>query len=53
LTNVVPACASCNASKCNAEVGAWLRRKHLDEAAFLLRYAAIVDALGGHSDNAV
>ena len=53
LTNVVPACASCNASKCNAEVGAWLRRKHLDEAAFLLRYAAIVDALGGHSDDAV
>lgn len=40
--NVVPACASCNASKCNAEVGGWLRRKRLDESAFLLRYAAIV-----------
>ena len=37
LENVVPACRSCNASKCNDEVTAWLRRKRLDERAFLLR----------------
>ncbi len=37
LDNVVPACASCNASKCNDEVLAWLRRKRLDERTFLLR----------------
>ena len=41
LDNVVPACASCNASKCNAEVTGWLRRKRLDEAAFLLRWAQV------------
>ena len=45
LENVVPACASCNASKCNAEVSGWLRRKRLDERAFLLRLAEIVRAL--------
>jgi 5-methylcytosine-specific restriction endonuclease McrA len=38
LANVVPACRSCNASKCNAEVSGWLRRKRLDERAFLLRH---------------
>lgn len=38
LTNVVPACRSCNASKCNEEVTHWLRRKRLDESAFLLRF---------------
>lgn len=38
LENVVPACRSCNTSKCNDEVTAWLRRKRLDEKAFLLRY---------------
>jgi 5-methylcytosine-specific restriction endonuclease McrA len=37
LTNVVPACRSCNTSKCNDEVTGWLRRKRLDERAFLLR----------------
>lgn len=37
-SNVVPACASCNASKCNDEVTGWLRRKKLDEQAFLLRW---------------
>lgn len=37
LDNIVPACRSCNASKCNAEVTGWLRRKRLDERAFLLR----------------
>ena len=41
LPNVVPACASCNASKCNDEVTAWLRRKRLDERAFLVRLAEI------------
>ena len=37
LENVVPACPSCNTSKCNDEVTGWLRRKRLDERAFLLR----------------
>jgi 5-methylcytosine-specific restriction endonuclease McrA len=41
LLNVVPACASCNASKCNDEVTGWLRRKRLDESAFLVRLAQI------------
>jgi 5-methylcytosine-specific restriction endonuclease McrA len=41
LANVVPACRSCNTSKCNGEVTAWLRRKRLDERAFLLRHAEI------------
>jgi 5-methylcytosine-specific restriction endonuclease McrA len=38
LQNVVPACRSCNTSKCNDEVTGWLRRKRFDEGAFLLRY---------------
>ena len=38
LDNVVPACRSCNTSKCNDEVTGWLRRKKLDERAFLLRH---------------
>jgi hypothetical protein len=38
LENVVPACRSCNTSKCNDEVTGWLRRKRLDESAFLQRY---------------
>lgn len=37
LANVVPACRSCNASKCNSEVTAWMRRKSLDEGRFLTR----------------
>jgi 5-methylcytosine-specific restriction endonuclease McrA len=41
LVNVVPACGSCNSSKCNQEVTAWLRRKRLDERAFLLRHRTI------------
>ena len=45
LANVVPACASCNASKHNDEVTGWLRRKKLDERAFLVRQATIVRAL--------
>ncbi len=41
IDNVVPACRSCNASKCNAEVTGWLRRKRLDERAFLLRHVEV------------
>ena len=41
VDNVVPACGPCNASKCNLEVGLWLRRKKLDERAFLLRLVEI------------
>jgi 5-methylcytosine-specific restriction endonuclease McrA len=41
IDNVVPACASCNTSKCNEEVTTWLRRKRLDERAFLRRYMQI------------
>jgi len=42
LTNVVPACPSCNASKSNDEVTSWMRRKQLDEGRFLLRSREIV-----------
>ena len=42
LANIVPACPSCNASKCNSEVTGWLRRKRLDEQRFLLRRHAIL-----------
>lgn len=42
--NVVPACGSCNASKSNAEVTSWLRRRRLDERAFLLRHVTILGA---------
>lgn len=45
LDNVVPACGSCNASKCNDEVTGWLRRKRLDERAFLLRHLEIGAAM--------
>ena len=41
VDNVVPACASCNTSKCNEEVTTWLRRKRLDERRFLKRYVEI------------
>jgi 5-methylcytosine-specific restriction endonuclease McrA len=46
IDNVVPACASCNTSKCNEEVTTWLRRKRLDERAFLTRYVEIRASLG-------
>ena len=46
LDNVVPACRSCNTSKCNEEVTTWLRRKRLDERAFLLRRLEISSVLG-------
>lgn len=45
LNNIAPACGSCNASKCNQEVTSWLRRKRLDEPAFLLRNHEIHAAL--------
>ena len=45
LANVVPACGSCNASKCNDEVTGWLRRKRLDEGAFLVRQYEVVSRL--------
>jgi 5-methylcytosine-specific restriction endonuclease McrA len=52
LDNVVPACGSCNASKCNDEVTGWLRRRRLDERAFLLRHLEIRIALASHVDPA-
>ena len=45
LENIVPACRSCNTSKCNDEVTGWLRRKRLDEKAFLLRNAEVRSVL--------
>ena len=45
IDNVVPACASCNTSKCNDEVTGWMRRKRLDERKFLARYIEIRAAL--------
>jgi 5-methylcytosine-specific restriction endonuclease McrA len=45
LGNIVPACDSCNASKCNEEVTSWLRRRRFDECAFLLRHLEIEAAL--------
>lgn len=45
LDNVVPACRSCNASKCNAEVTGWMRRKRLDEPGFLVRHRQILLSL--------
>jgi 5-methylcytosine-specific restriction endonuclease McrA len=45
LLNIVPACGSCNASKCNAEVTAWLRRKRLDERSFLVRHHEIASSV--------
>jgi 5-methylcytosine-specific restriction endonuclease McrA len=47
LSNIAPACGSCNASKCNEEVTGWLRRKRLDERSFLLRHLEINEALAG------
>jgi hypothetical protein len=48
LDNVVPACPSCNTSKWNNEVTGWLRRKRLDERAFLLHHIEVRIALGLH-----
>lgn len=41
VDNVVPACPSCNTSKCNDEVTGWLRRKRLDERRFRESYIEI------------
>jgi len=54
LDNIAPACASCNASKCNDEVTGWLRRKRLDERAFLERHLGIqVDLAGRFAEPSV
>ena len=45
LDNIVPACGSCNASKCNSEVTGWLRSRRMDERAFLERHLAAQAAL--------
>jgi 5-methylcytosine-specific restriction endonuclease McrA len=45
LDNVVPACGSCNASKCNDEVTGWMRRRRLDERTFLLRHLEVCNEL--------
>jgi hypothetical protein len=50
LANVVPTCRSCNASKCNTEVTSWMRRKKLDEGAFLVRQASINRMLAADLD---
>ena len=52
LDNIAPACGSCNASKCNDEVTAWLRRKRFDERAFLVRHSEIQTALNVRPGNA-
>lgn len=51
LQNIVPACRSCNTSKCNDEVTAWLRRRRLNESLFLQRYSLIKKSLAGHFAN--
>lgn len=48
--NVVPTCASCNASKCNVEVTSWMRRRRLDERTFLLRHIEITATLSPSED---
>lgn len=51
-TNVVPACRSCNASKCNDEVTGWMRRKRFDERAFLERWAMLLHAARASASDA-
>lgn len=46
VTNVVPACGSCNASKGHHEVTSWMRRRRLDESAFLTRHLDVLSRLG-------
>jgi 5-methylcytosine-specific restriction endonuclease McrA len=53
LDNVVPACRSCNTSKCNNEVSGWLRRKRLDERAFLLRHLELTSELSSSARQGV
>ena len=52
IDNVVPACASCNASKSNDEVTSWMRRKRLDEPRFLVRFAEVLAELRPRSPEA-
>ena len=52
LANVVPACGSCNASKCNLEVTTWMRRKKLDEGRFLVRQVAVARAVASRAGSA-
>lgn len=52
INNVVPACASCNASKSNDEVTSWMRRKRLDEPRFLVRFAEVLAELRPRSPEA-
>jgi 5-methylcytosine-specific restriction endonuclease McrA len=51
--NVVPACRSCNASKCNDEVTSWMRRRRLDEPRFLIRWATIMADLRASREDAL
>jgi hypothetical protein len=53
MSNVVPVCRSCNASKGASEVTGWLRRRRLDEKAFLLRFSEIASALEASSNGTV
>ena len=46
----MPACASCNASKCNLEVTTWMRRKKLDEGRFLLRQIEVLGEILARPD---
>ena len=50
VENIVPACRSCNASKSNGEVTSWMRRRRLDEPAFLQRWVEIGLTLRAPSD---
>lgn len=45
VANVVPACRTCNASKWHSEVTSWMRRRGLDEPAFLLRWREVTALL--------
>ena len=49
LDNIVPACRSCNTSKCNDEVTVWMRRKRIDESSFLILQREIAIALARES----
>lgn len=52
VENVVPACGSCNASKSNSEVTSWMRRRRLDEPAFLTRHYEVLRQLRAGRDSA-
>jgi hypothetical protein len=53
LDNVAPACGPCNASKCNTEVTAWMRRKKYDERGFLVRHVEVTRLLTSQFAEAV